>query len=142
MASTRMSLAIAADNILGPLAAIAAKSVAYVLELPSGVISKDDGLVPHVFEFDVWERKSELATGRQLQEQKSAGAFKGDAAAPNDTATHAYGIPGSAIDVVPELADPRMRRTPGFFEVFDFIVGEAIRLEFAECFHAALKTKR
>ena len=123
-----------ADNILGPLAAITAKSVAYILELPSSVISKNDRLAPHVFDLDIRERKSELATGRQLQEQKSAGTFKGHAAAPNDTTTHAYGIPGSAIDVGPEVTDPRMLHTPGFFELLDFIVGEAIRFELRNAF--------
>src|SRR5262249_53576557 len=68
---------------------------------------------------------------------EAAGAFEGDTTAADDAAALTHRRPGSAIEVVPELLDRRMGRTPFALELLNFGVGEAIGLEFPPGVEAA-----
>jgi hypothetical protein len=112
------------------------------LKMLPGIVGKDDGLMPGVFDHNARERVWELAAGRQLQLQKCAGAFEKYPAALHDTTALPHSSPSGAIDVSPEPANMWMRVSPLAFEFLDFLISETIRLKFPESFQTALKTER
>src|SRR6516164_1369902 len=111
----------AGNDVLAPNAAIGASTIAAVLELPSSVVGKDNVLLTVVtHDARVWI--SQLATARQLQQQKSADALECDPATINNTAAVTNCSPSRVVEVVPEFDDRRMQRTPFALELLNFCI--------------------
>ncbi len=123
-------------------AAVGTLAVAAIDELPAGVVGEHDTVLAAFVFDDPRLRIGDLAAGRQLQLQESAGAFQVDAAAANDLAALAHGKHGRAIDVVPELVrSSDARHAIRALNCLDFRVGEFIRLEFPPSIQDRLDTR-
>src|SRR5215472_1183303 len=101
-----------ADDILGPQAPISAVAAAAIAPLARGGVLEDDDFVLEVFDLNAWKRIGELSPGRQLDEQKHAGAFQHQPAAVDHLLALAHRPPRGTIDRVPELLDLRMGSAP------------------------------